>query len=114
MEDCDHNLLLEEMGIVVDGEYAVNYAGRGDLDSVLTVSNDSSTDICWVYFSPTTSDSWGGDQLGVNQILDAGDSRTFEVASNTYDILLADCGENTLLEEYEINVSGEYTVNYAE
>jgi uncharacterized protein (DUF2249 family) len=114
MEDCDHNLLLQEMGITIEGEYAVNYAGRGDLDSVLTVSNDSSQTICWVYFSPTTSDMWGGDQLGVGQMLESGQSRTYEVASNTYDILLADCDENTLLEEYEVDISGEYTVNYTE
>jgi hypothetical protein len=57
---------------------------------------------------------WGGDQLGVGQVLDPGQSRTYEVASDTYDILLADCDENTLLEEYEVDVSGEYTVNYTE
>jgi hypothetical protein len=114
MEDCDHNLLYEKLDIAVENAHEVHYAGRGDLDSVLTISNDSGRDICWAYFSPTTSDDWGGDQLGVDQILEARQSRTFEVASDTYDVLLVDCEDNTVVEEYEVSVAGEHTINYSE
>jgi hypothetical protein len=114
MEDCDHNLLLQELEMDVTGEYEVRYAGRGETDAVLTISNDAQTPICWVYFSSSDSMEWGGDQLGVEQTLDPGNSRSFEVASDTYDILLADCEENTLLEEYEVEITDEYTLTYSE
>jgi hypothetical protein len=114
MEDCDHNLLYEELDIAVEEAQEIHYTGRGSLDSVLTISNDSRQDICWVYFSPTNSDIWGGDQLGVDQILEPRQTRTFQVASDTYDVLLVDCNENTIMEEYEIDIAGEHTISYTE
>ncbi|HVQ40191.1 MAG TPA: hypothetical protein VMS31_21805 [Pyrinomonadaceae bacterium] len=44
----------------------------------LTVVNNSSTEIRYLYLSPADNDNWGADQLG-DSLIGAGDTRTLDI-----------------------------------
>ncbi len=102
--DCDGNALDEQYGISVAGtlEWTLTDVGGAAVD--LTLFNDSGWDVCYVYISPTTSDTWGNDWLGVDTVPD-GTAYTFQVPVGSYDLLAEDCDENALAEEYGVSLS---------
>ncbi|MDF1514953.1 MAG: hypothetical protein P1S60_14175 [Anaerolineae bacterium] len=87
-------------------------AGRSGADVNLTVINDSSEEICYVFISPSSGDDWGDDLMGEMESLPAGGLRAFYVKANTYDLMAADCDDNTLIEEYDVELfeSLEWTI----
>ena len=81
----------------------VEVGGNGRIAFVLTNVNE--VDVCYAQLSPSSLDSWGDDALGDKEILAAGDSRVFFLMPGTYDILLSDCDEQALAEEYELEIT---------
>ena len=64
---------------------AASFAGR------LNITNDTgSYDFWYIYISPSASDSWGDDWLGSSEIVYAGDTRTFQLNNDTYDVMIED------------------------
>jgi hypothetical protein len=62
----------------------------GNLDSVVTIDNNTSYTLIELNLSPTTSVSWGADLLG-SEVLEPGDSFQLSgVECNTYDIRVVD------------------------
>ncbi|HEY88981.1 MAG TPA: hypothetical protein G4N98_04495 [Thermoflexia bacterium] len=84
---------------------AVEVGGNGRIAFVLSNSNEA--DICYAQISPSSLDSWGEDALGAKEILAAGNSRVFFLIPGTYDILLSACDEQSLAEEYELEITGD-------
>ncbi len=76
---------------------------------VLTVENDSSTEVCFIYIDPSTSDTWSDDWLGEKETIPTGHSRYFFVDPGTYDFLAADCDGNELASEYGVKVDDDIT-----
>ncbi|MCI0711268.1 MAG: matrixin family metalloprotease [Chloroflexi bacterium] len=84
-------------------------AGTTDVESspppdVLTwqITNYADTEICEVYFSSTSEDQWGENQLGSN-ILRNNQTFEWELPRDSYDLQVWDCLGN-FLEEHEITV----------
>jgi hypothetical protein len=75
----------------------------------LTLVNNSSSTVCYVYISPTTEDTWGDDQLGSTETISSGSQRVFNVSSGTYDLLAEDCDGNELATRWEVEISGPIT-----
>lgn len=101
-EDEDHNVMATKFEEYISGDlewslYLEDYA-------TLTLFNDSGWDVCYVYISPSTGDTWGDDWLGGEEVIVSGDSRSFQVSMDTYDLLAEDCDHNTLAEEYEVDI----------
>ena len=64
---------------------AAAFAGR------INITNDTgSYDFWYVHISPSSSDSWGDDWLGETEVIYAGDSRSFSVSNDTYDVMIED------------------------
>jgi hypothetical protein len=61
---------------------------------------------CYVYISLPTEDTWGPDQLGESEIIDAGASHDFELAAATYDVRIDDCNGKVMHFEFGLEVSG--------
>ena len=74
--------------------------------TTLTLVNDSSATVCYVYISPTTDDSWGDDQLGDTETISPGSQRTFNLTPGTYDLRADDCSNNTLDTQWEVEING--------
>ena len=69
------------------------------------VVNDSSQIICYVYLSLSSSSEWGYDQLGDSTVVNPGETFTiYNVPYGSYDILVEDCAENILYEEYYLDI----------
>ncbi len=102
--DCDGNTLDEQYGISIAGTLEWTLTDVGGAAVELTLFNDSGWDVCYVYISPTTSDTWGDDWLGVDTVPD-GTAYTFQVPVGSYDLLAEDCDENALAEEYGVSLS---------
>lgn len=73
----------------------------------LTLVNQSGQTVCYVYISPVTDTTWGEDQLDASEVIDAGSSRTFDVAPGAYDLRADDCSRAVLAEERGVTVTAE-------
>ncbi len=76
---------------------------------ILTVKNDSATEICYIYISPVTSDEWGDDWLGAKETINTGDVRYFFVDPGTYDLMAADCDGNEVAREEQVEIDDDIT-----
>jgi tetratricopeptide (TPR) repeat protein len=79
----------------------------------LRIVNESEQTICLVHISPVTSDQWGEDWLGEEETIPPGESRVFLVTRGDYDVLLADCNGNKLLDQRGVTVSDHHEVRCA-
>lgn len=84
----------------------------GETIPTLTIENRSETVICYVFIAPTTSTSWGSDQLGNNEVIAPGDKKVWDLEAGEYDILLEDCERNELLDSRENNITEPYLLTY--
>ena len=62
----------------------------------IKISNQSPYDICYVQISASDQDQWGEDQLGAQEKIAAGASRSFTVAAGVHDVKVMDCNQRTL------------------
>jgi hypothetical protein len=113
VNDCDGNLIAEYNDFEVDGATTLaveeksvdNTLVSAGEPGTLTVINNSSDDVCYVFVSPAGSTSWGNDWLGDSTILENGDQQTITVGSGVNDMQAADCDGNAIAEQYEIDFS---------
>ncbi len=103
--DCEDAALASAWE--VGSTYTLTVGGRGLVELVL--KNVSSGKVCYVYISPATNDSWGEDWLGMQESLETGETRVFFVEKGTYDLMAQDCDENTLAEEYNVDIKNDIT-----
>ena len=74
----------------------------------IVLTNATPVSICYVYISPSTDNSWGDDQLGANETIAPGGSRTFRVSPGTYDLQAQDCSHNPMSLLFGQSVNGTY------
>jgi hypothetical protein len=111
--DCDSNLIAEYNDVAVNGSTTLTVEEKtiggtlvgGGEAGTLTIVNNSSEDVCYVYVSPADSTSWGDDWLDESTILDAGESETVTVGAGIYDLQAADCDGNAIAEQYDVDLS---------
>ena len=107
---------LYELVLEVEGEIMVTdsvFVG-GDRTTIdFTIVNNSSQTVCFVQLSPSEAQNWGQDELGTEEVIDAADQRAITIAGGVYDMRLSDCDANTLIEEYDLDLSEatSYTVS---
>ena len=112
-EDCGNNPLSTEMGVDVSGAYTWIVTGpelppnAGEPVNV-TVVNNGSVPVYYIYISPVTSDQWGEDWLGTS-ILEPGASRTFTVEAGLWDMRADDQDHNVLSLRWNVTISGDMT-----
>jgi S1-C subfamily serine protease len=106
---------LYELALEVEGETLLTdsiYVGGTHTVVNLTVSNESSVEVCASDVSPSQAGNWGQDRLGPDGTLPAGASQMFSFASGQYDLLLTDCEGNTLREEYGLDLTQDLTYRF--
>lgn len=66
----------------------------------LTLVNSSGTDLCGIWFSPSDSSDWGEERLSAAgvQVMAAGQTLSWQVAPESYDIYVEDCATGYLQE----------------
>jgi hypothetical protein len=103
-EDCDTARLGEIFGVTVT---ASGYTWSIPFVPItVRMVNASSTPVCYVFISPSSQPTWGGDWLGHSEIIDPGDSRDFAVPpGQDFDMMAADCSQNTLDDQRGIAIT---------
>ncbi len=91
---CEQYTLATFWGI--DSNTTVEVGGKGLVP--LVVSNQSTTEICYLYIVPSSSNSWGEDWLGKSESIPPQEGgRVFFVQPGTYDLSTQDCDRNDLV-----------------
>ncbi len=109
-EDCENNVLAQEFEVQLSGG-DFTWTISEDTNE-FTIINNSSIEICYVYFSSSEATDWGPDQLGENTTIPPGQQFTIEgIPPGTYDLKVVTC-DNQELEEYGIDpsVNPSYTI----
>jgi hypothetical protein len=79
----------------------------------VTVVNGSTQTICFLYTSPSASDDYGEDRLDSFGIIEPGASFTLNgVPPGANDFLAENCAEDTIEEEWEVNVTAGQTLTW--
>lgn len=86
-----------------------NNNNKGDI--TILIENDSRDEICYIYFSPTTSTEWGSNYL--DDELGRGDIIEFKVESGEYDLQIKDCDNEELDNAREIVVEDDLDIIYS-
>ena len=114
--DYSRSLPQIEFEISISGEITYTLSPNAISSSggvTFTVVNDSNSTACYVYLSPSTDDFWGPDLIGpASDGVSSGDSLDItNVPPTTYDILIENCNNNTVVEFYGIDVNGNTSWN---
>ncbi|MCU0521614.1 MAG: serine/threonine protein kinase [Anaerolineae bacterium] len=73
----------------------------------LRMTNDIGQDICYVFVSLESSDTWGDDRMGSHEVLGVDETRVFFIEPGTIDLMVQDCEGTTVAEQYGIDAQGE-------
>lgn len=102
VQNCDGATLGTAWQLSDDATVTVGGSGLVKME----VYNESSTEICYVYISPSSNDNWGEDWLGAKESIAAQEGvRFFYLEAGTYDLLAQDCDNNDLVQEQGVSVS---------
>jgi S1-C subfamily serine protease len=104
-----------EIVIQVEGEAqngSALYVGDDHPIVGLTIENQAPVEACLVAIAPQTAQFWGSDKLGSGVTLLPGESQTIEIGAGDYDILVLDCGGETIeqADDILIDSDGVYTI----
>lgn len=105
-EDCNNNEVDVQWDVDISGTYIWDVGGR--TTSKLLLNNQSGFTICYVRISPTTDDDWGEDWLGSTEVIDPGESRSFEVPTGAYDLRVEDCESEAFSIQRDVDISGTF------
>lgn len=106
VRDCDDIPVQTAWQLSADETVTVGGAGK----TALMLKNDSSTEVCYVFISPSGNDNWGDDWLGAKESIAAqGGQRIFYLDPGTYDLLAQDCDQQDLVQEQGVDISKETT-----
>jgi len=100
---------LYEVVLSVEGEALVGDAVfvGGDHPLVeLSVENLLQESACYVYASPSGAKKWGQDEMGLDERILPGDTATFPIPAGVYDLLVKNCDNETLADEFDLDISG--------
>lgn len=106
LEACDEAVM--QTGWSIDGNTTIT-VGASRATSRLFVDNTADTEVCYVFISSSTGDDWGDDWMGANETIMTGRTRIFYVRPGTYDMMVRDCNDEILAEQYEVDLSSDKT-----
>jgi hypothetical protein len=72
----------------------------------VTIVNQSSVTICFLYASLTTETTWGNDWLGSSGTIAPGASYSLDLNPGAYDMMAADCDQNEIERNMGVTITG--------
>lgn len=111
--DCNQNIIDERYNVhipasgytwMLSGTSGQGYTGG----PTVRIANQLSEQICYVFISPSTQQTWGADWLEPNEVIWPTGYRDFPVPpGQAYDFRAEDCNHSELSEIYQVPVTGE-------
>jgi hypothetical protein len=107
-EDCNHNVISWNYGVVLDGraDFSLTVSGAPD---ILILENNSSKQFCALYISLPSADSWGRSQLNSDHPVDSNTQRTFVIGTGTWDLRAETCDGQSVERTGQVIDKGETT-----
>lgn len=99
---------LYELVLSVEGEFQASdavYVGGDHPFVEIDLENDSPDLVCYAFLSPTEAENWGQDELGPQEMIGPGEATTLFVPAGFYDVLVLDCDQAVLMEEYGLDMT---------
>ncbi len=82
-------------------------------ETIISVTNDSGADICYLFIAPASASDWGDDILGAKDVIATGDTIEFTIAANeTYDLRADNCSEETVEELDDVYLPATENANW--
>lgn len=106
LETCDEAVMSTAWQ--VDSKTTVTVGERG-ATSRLLIDNTSDTEVCYVFISLSSGGEWGDDWMGGNESIAAGKKRMFYVKPGVYDLMVQNCDDESLAEQYEVDLTADKT-----
>jgi len=107
---CDRAILDSEWKFGTDVQVDISAPGLVPF----RMTNDVGQELCYVYISPSSADSWGDDQMGSHEVLGVDETRVFFIEPATVDVMVQDCEQVTVAEAYGIVVQNETSWSISE
>jgi hypothetical protein len=108
IDDCNGKILYAEFEINVADMVSIQLLDRAlpqaGNAAVTTINDLTDETVCYLYISPATSTTWGGDWLGTGKTLASGNSNVFYVPEDEYDLQAIDCSMGTIAELFGVTV----------
>jgi S1-C subfamily serine protease len=108
--DSDINILTEDYGLDLSRSSTYTLRPGGGQPSpggatTVTLINQLSLPVCFVFMSSSTNTSWGSDWLDASEVIQPGASRGFAVpTTEPYDLQARDCSQNIIDERYNVHI----------
>ena len=104
--DCSDNVLSQHFNVTIDS--AEQHWEVAPANATVTISNESSETICYLFISSTQDGAWGVDRLDEDEVVGPGAQVSVNVASGDWDMRAETC-DGAYWEQYEVPVSDEVT-----
>jgi S1-C subfamily serine protease len=108
--DADIHVLTEDYGLDLTRATSYTLTPGGGQPSTggpitVTLHNQLSLPVCFVFMSPTSNPSWGSNWLSASEIIQPGANQGFAVPTDEpYDLQARDCNQNVLDERYGVQI----------
>jgi serine/threonine-protein kinase len=107
-EYCDEHVLREYYPEATISGAGFTWTITSIHDSSLTVINNSSQTLCYLFVSLITFDTWGPDQLGTQEVVPPGQQVTLRMPSGSWDFRGETCDQQSYWENYNNVVNGTF------
>jgi len=77
----------------------------------VTIQNWSPYDVCYVFISPSSDESWGDDWLGEQKMISPDAQQSFSVPAGPHDIEVLTCDEGVMATAWEVSYDLELEVS---
>ncbi|MBN1177800.1 MAG: hypothetical protein JXD18_01200, partial [Anaerolineae bacterium] len=117
-EDCSHEQLYMEEGLPVNGVYSViaggGMGGAGDPGTTtVALINNSSEDICYAYYYPVGSSSWGDNALLEGDVISPGQRMWFSTPQGIFDLRAENCNHQEVMTSGSVDLRGGGVYDWA-
>ncbi|MEW6649555.1 MAG: hypothetical protein AB1453_05125 [Chloroflexota bacterium] len=102
--NCQQETVFAQSGVTTDARFVVGSQGA----QPLRLHNQTSDEICYIYFSPADSGAWGEDQLARVESILPGGLRIFYQPAGMYHVRAAGCDDRTIAEARNVNLNAPF------
>ncbi len=101
---CDQETVFSQDGVNAESRFII---GGGDAQP-LRLHNQTSAEICYVYFAAAQTGVWGEDQLARVESILPGEKRIFYQPPGAYHVRAAGCDDQTIAETRAVDLTQPY------
>ncbi len=104
VRNCAQETVFAQDEVTAESHFTI---GGADTQP-LRLRNRTGVEICYVYFAPVQSGTWGEDQLAKVESIHSGETRIFHQPAGSYHVRAAGCDDQTIAETRDVDLTQPY------